>query len=207
MARPTALGLDVSVENLADADRVLDELSWLANEQARRDAVVKQRVDELKRDALAKSVVEIDGMSLSIDDRITELTALLEAWVAAHVAEHLTGKAKSLDLTHGSVGLRQQPAVAELGAGETAQSVLDRIDETTGLVTAVKAILERNVPTLGKHVRTCDLLKITIAPAEKQMQAAHEANRLTREQLATFGVFLRAAANKPVVKPAKMVVS
>jgi hypothetical protein len=207
MARPTALGADIVVESLEDADRVLHELSWLVNEQARLDALAKQRIDEIKRDFGAKAVVEIDGEEVSIEDRIAALSEPLGEWVEANIANHLSAKKKSLELPHGTLGLRRQPVVAEFGEDESKQSVLDRIDQTTGLVTAVNGILARNVPNLGKSVQGRDLLKIEVAPAMKQMQEAVDAKRLTAEQIAEFGVFLRDAYDEAVVKPAKVIVS
>jgi phage host-nuclease inhibitor protein Gam len=207
MARPDALGAEIAVASLDDADRVLHELSWLANEQARLDALAKQKIDEIKKDFGAKAVVEIDGELVTFEDRVAALTAPLNEWVTANIAEHLPAKKKSLELPHGTLGLRQQPVVAEFGQDETKQSILDRIDQTTGLVTHVNGILARNVSTLGKSVQGRDLLKIEVSPATKQMQEAVEAKRLTAEQLAEFGLFLRDAYDEAVVKPAKVVVS
>lgn len=207
MARPNALGLDVSIESLDDADLILAELSHLSGEQARRKAALDQRIATLKTESDAAATVEVEGQTLTLAERTATLIDTLGPWLLAHVGEHLPPKKKSLELLHGTIGLRQQPAVAQFGEDVTEQWVLDQIEEATGLITAVNAILDRKIPTLGKSVTGRDVLKLEVVPALKPMLSAVDSKRLTTEQLAAFGVFLRAPYDEPVIKPSKLALS
>jgi len=208
MARPTALGLDVSVRSLSDADAVLHEMAWIGSQKATLAAQAKQRIDAIKVEAEAKAVVEVEGQMLSLDQRLETLSVRLAKWVAANAEKHLTGKRRSMDLAHGKIGLRQQPLVAMLGDEATDASVLDAIDEQTGLVVAVNAILERRTTLCNDagKAKAGDLISVEIKPAYKSMKDALEAKRVTREQLAALGVSVRDPYDEPVLTPSKNVV-
>ena len=109
MPRPDAIGSEISVKSIEDADLVLAELSWLQNEKDRLDAVTKQKIEALKTEYQQKAVVTVEGERLAIADRAAALMGPLIKWVVKNVASHFKGKKKSIDLAHGTLGLRQQP--------------------------------------------------------------------------------------------------
>lgn len=205
LGRPAALGLDVSIKSLDDADAVLHELAWIANAKAASAADVKAKVDQLKAAAIAKAVVTIDETETSLDDRAKTLETALAKWVEKHIDKHLSGKSRSINLPHGKLGLRQQPLVALLADDTTEAQVLDTIDEHCGLVTACNAILERITP-FGK-ARGRDLISVEVKPSLKAMKDAVEAKRLPRDTLDTLGITLREAYDEPVLTPTKTIVA
>ncbi|TXH11973.1 MAG: hypothetical protein E6R03_13770 [Hyphomicrobiaceae bacterium] len=203
--RPAAIGADVSVKTLADADAVLHELAWLANEKARIAAEAKQKIDRIKADAAEKAFVDIDGTAVAFDKRVELLESKLSKWVESQIERHLDGKKRTVELPHGKVGLRQQPLVAMIGDESTEATVLDAIDERCGVVTAIKAQLERK-SQIGK-ARCGDLISVEIKPALKAMKDALEAMRLSREDVESLGVSIRDAYDEPVLTPTKMIVA
>lgn len=202
--RPQALGAEVAIESLDVADQVLHELAWIGQRLQTIAAAAKAKIDAIKVEADREAVCTIEGQPVSLVDRKAHLEELLSAWVAEHIAGHLPDKKRSIDLPHGKLGLRQQPLVAQVDDDHNAASVLDAIDEFTGLVTAINAILERKT-SIGT-ARARDLIDIKVVPACKAMKDALEARRLTAEDLQKLGIALRDAYDEPVVTPTRNLV-
>lgn len=205
MVRPSAIGTEISVKSIDDADVALAELSWLENEQSRLDALAKQKIDAIKTEFQAKSTVTIDGQEFTIADRIKQIVGPLGKWVVKSIASHFKGNKKSVDTPHGTLGLRQQPRIVEIGAETSAARVLEAIDFEAGSVTAINANLVRKIPTFGGQVK--DWLSIKVSLDLAAINAALEEKRITREMIESLGLVVRDACDLPVIKAAKMVVS
>lgn len=204
MQRPSTLGRDVTVKSLDDADAVLHELAWIANQTAALNAAAKQKIDAIKLATAEKAVVTIEEETMTLEDRAAQLEKLLSKWVSSNIEKHLTGKKRSIELAHGKLGLRQQPLVAALAEESSDKTVLDAIDETTGLITAIMATLQRKT-TIGT-ARAGDLITVEIKPAFKAMRDAYESKLVTAEALQSIGVALRDAYDEPVLTPTKTLV-
>ena len=214
MARPDALGFEVSVKSLDDIDPVLHELSWLHSEQDRLDALAKQKIDSIKKEFQEKAVVtipsEVDGgctdQTVTFSDRIEALEKPLGAWVSKNLRKHLDGKKKSIDLPHGTIGLRQQPLVIEIPDGTSEAVILDTIDaEADGIIGAIRGWAIKKLKSLACLIG--DVLKIETKINLKGIKDAFEEKRLTRDQIESLGLTIREASDDAVLKPAKTVVS
>ena len=215
MGRPDALGLDVSVKSLDDVDPVLHELSWLYSEQERLDAMAKQKIDSIKKEFQEKAVVTIADTTeggediedvVTFADRIEALEKPLGTWVSKNLRKHLTGKKKSIDLPHGTIGLRQQPLVIEIPEGSSETVILDTIDaEAEGIIGTIRGWAIKRLKNLACLVG--DVLKIETKINLKGIKDAFEDKRLTREQIEALGLTIREASDDAVLNPAKTVVS
>ncbi|WP_010586292.1 host-nuclease inhibitor Gam family protein [Schlesneria paludicola] len=211
MPRPTDLGSEISVKSIDDADLALAELSWLQNEQARLDAITKQKIDALKDEYDAKKVVTLyaddpeQTVTVSFADRVATLTGPLTKWVTKHIASHFKGKKKSVDRLHGTLGLRQQPRVVMVGKETSAAKVLDAIDEKTGIVTAANGLLTRKQSELGGQAK--DWISIEVKLDLAAINAAIEEKRIERATVEELGLIIRDAYDDAVIKPAKTIVS
>lgn len=211
MPRPDALGTEISVKSIDDADSVLAELSWLQNENARFDAIAKQKIDALKDEYDAKKVITLyaddpeQTVVISFADRVAALTEPLTKWVTKHIASHFKGKKKSVDRLHGTLGLRQQPRVVVVGKETSAAKVLDAIDEQTGIVTAANGLLNRKQNELGGQAK--DWISIEVKLDLAAINAAIDEKRVERATVEGLGLIIRDAFDDAVIKPAKTVVS
>ena len=206
-----ALGPEVTIETLDQANLVLHELAWVQQQLGKVAADVKIKIDALKAAAPpsvkikdpARSIAE-DPVEVSLLDRQELLQQTLATWTAEHIAEHLTGKKRSIDLPHGRLGLRQRPQIVEMAEGWAESAVLAAIDEIAGVVAAVTGILDRKTGIGSARVR--DLLDIQINVSCKAARDAIEAQRVTAAELEPLGLVIREAYDEPVVTPTKTVV-
>lgn len=195
MKRPDALGIEVSIESLADADAVLHELGWIAQETARLKSLCEQKIEAIKQDFAGRQFIDIEGQQFAMSDRAADLVQRLEDWTAENKDSFLPKGKKTRDLLHGELGVRRNPLVVEIGRDENdqkydPQSVLNWIEESSLTPSQKRALTET---TVSLHL--------------KGAKDAYTAKKITVEQLVDVGLAVREAADAPVVKPSKLIVS
>ena len=96
-----------AIQSLAQADQALRELGEIARQHADQKAQCDEAVAAVVRAAADKMVVEVDGLSVTYADRRRKLEADLEQFVFAFREQLFPpGEKKSLELNHGTIGLR-----------------------------------------------------------------------------------------------------
>jgi phage host-nuclease inhibitor protein Gam len=211
--RPDALGLEIKITSIDDVDAILHELSWLEQEQAKLNALAKQKIDAVKLEFQNRSVVlisaEMDGdaaQTMTINERVSALKKPLEAWIVKHAEKHCKGKKRSFDLPHGTIGLRQQPLTIDVSKHSSVAKVLDAIDaESDSMITTIRSWVVKKLKSLSCLVG--DLIKIETTLNLKGIKEAYDEKRLSREQIESLGLTIRDAYDDAVIKPAKTVVS
>lgn len=109
VTRPTRLGKDFEIKTTEDVDAVLHELGWLDSLEAEVRARLQAAIEKLTAEHTAKLVLTIDDQELTVAHRAASLRSALATWCEANLAEHLKGDAKSLTLSHGTIGTRSLP--------------------------------------------------------------------------------------------------
>jgi hypothetical protein len=204
--RPVALGEKVSIKSIEDADLALAELSWLDNERAKVAAAIKQQVDAIKTASAKKEILIIDNTETTLGDRAKYLHDLLTPWVLKNAKAHVPEKKKSVDLPHGTIGLRQQPLVVAFADGVNEMAVLDAIDaQADGIVGTIRAWAIKRLKNLAS-LFVKDVLTIGVIVNLKGVKDALEDGRITREQVESLGLAIRDPYDDAVIKPAKTVV-
>lgn len=197
MSRPTAIGVEFEIDSLEMADAALHELGWLLHEKEKIEAAAKQAIEDLKETFAARQSLVIDkgAPPTTIAERIAALKEKLEEFTTASIKDHLKGK-KSLRLSHGELGLRQQPRVVE-----------PDVDPESREKYEVEAILNwiRESDLSNSQKKALTETKTTLHL--KGAKDAFEGGKITRESLMAVGLVVREACNAAVIKPAKIAVS
>jgi hypothetical protein len=202
MARPDALGVSFQIKSLDDADLALAELSWLENQNALLTAKTKQKVDAIKTEIASQAVVEIEGTFVVISDRIEILAQALEKFVSKQIEKHLPDGKRSIDLAHGTLGLRKTPATVVIPEGVKEAVIVEAIDEATfGLVGKLRGFLTRLVKQWNGSLR--DLITVKITPNLSSIKTSLAEKRITAAQVESLGLVIVPESDVPVVKLAE----
>lgn len=204
MARPDALGTDFQIKDIETADKALAELSWLRNQLDIVASKTKQKVDSIKTELAPLCLVEIEGQSVQISDRIEILEAALEKFTVKHIEKHLPEGRRSIDLAHGTLGLRKQPLTIAVSEKCKTDDVLELIDIASGgLVAKLRGFLVRAIKQLKSSLN--QLVTVKITPNISAIKDAYTEQRLTADQVKGMGLVIREPFDAPVVNPAKCV--
>lgn len=198
MARPDALGLTVTIKSIDDVELCLAELGWLKSQKTRLDAQASQAIEQIKTDSNAKAVVEIEDSQVTIADRIALIEQVLEKWLGKNVSKHLDGEKKSIDLAHGTVGLRQSQLSVTLPKG-TDDEVLAKIDGVAkGFCQKIRDTLVRLVKGFGSIHEMVNLkVSVNISGIKKALKE----KRTTKENVESLGLVVTEPTDEPYFTP------
>lgn len=150
-ARPNALGLDFAVGSLEDVDNCLHEIAWLKSFQESIEAPSKAKIEALKTEAQGKMVVEIDGQTCTIKQRLEALQFALVQWCELSLKDHLPKGKKSLKLSHGELKTRKNEAAVQILDEKTEAEVALEIARTGSLFESVDEMLDQQLVLEGEE--------------------------------------------------------
>lgn len=196
--RPNSLGAKVSVDSLEDVDRVLEEIAFCESEIATRNDIIKRRTDAVKAEQANLSVVEIDGESISVGDRLAYLKTVLSDWISSSIREHLPEDRKSIELPHGTIGLRQQPLSLTIGENSSEEKIVENIDKKTdGLIGKVRAFALKAIKSLG--VVFGDLVTVSIKVNWSRLRQLAAEGQLTKKAAQSLGITINDPYDAPTI--------
>ena len=209
MARPSAIGLKIELNTLEDVDNALAELSYLQNQGAIVAAETKSAIDKIKTQMADKLNITVEGESHSLTGRIVDLESALETWIESKIKEHLKDDKKSIDLAHGTVGIRQRPLSIELAKGKKAEDVVKALNEVTKGKRAIAGFIDMlyaNLQKLVKGFGTLDnYLTLKVELNVNAIKSALKNKVVNAKQLETIGLIVVEPKDGPVISPAKCV--
>ena len=187
MGRPSALGKSFQIKSLEDCDLVLAELSWLRDQGDTLAARLSQKIAALTTETNASAVVEIDGDRVRMADRVEVLELAIEKWLAKNIAGKLPDGAKSIDLPHGRVGLRQTVLSVSVPKSVKDDVILTAIDGLAlGLVRKLLSFVQRFVKSLG--VSLSDLITVKTSVNTSGIKKAISNKHITAETVRGLGL-------------------
>lgn len=212
MARPAALGTVVVITSLADVDLVLAELSYLRFRSNEVVGEVNQQIDAIKTAALEKTFVTVEGQRVTIKDRMESLLDVLAGWIPGNIEQHAEKGKKSIDLAHGTIGMRQQQLAIEFAETKTAKDVIDAFDAVSvktkrsvfGWVAGTLARLSDIVKGYGP---VSDFIRLKLELNMVGIKAAYKGQRVKKEQLAALHLVPIDPVDVPYADPAEYVVT
>ncbi len=176
------LGLKPVVRSLRDLDADLCELSYLKSREETAKAACDQQINLAKATFQKKLCTEIAGRDVTFADRRKQLEAAAFEFVDEH-PEIFPEGSKTLTLTYGSISIRKQPEGITFGDGITEQSVLDRIESRTGVLTKIADILNGLLGLLP----IATFVRIKTEVNKVAIKAAFSAGRLSESELRKLG--------------------
>lgn len=96
--------IETTIKTMDEADEVLKEIAQLENRKEAINAWVTEEEQKI-RDAAKKRLVFDKASNETVDDRIAMLSLNLKAYIEKN-ADSFTGKKRSIELNHGTVGFR-----------------------------------------------------------------------------------------------------
>lgn len=100
------------IRNQAELEEALREIGTIESKEASVKARVDLAIAKAKEDGrkeLAAVHIDEDGEAISAEDRKAQLFDAMEHHFTKRADDYLKGDAKSVKLTHGTVGFRQSP--------------------------------------------------------------------------------------------------
>lgn len=143
--RPEAIGLKINLESIEDVDAALHEMGWLNGRKNQVEADHQAKIEAIKQDAQSKMVVEIEGKTLTFDERFEELADAVHEWCAKNLKGHLPPNQKSKKLSHGVLKLRGLPAAVGILEGKKPADVALSLAREAGILAGVDELLAREV--------------------------------------------------------------
>lgn len=196
VAQPTA---PRKLKSLDDVDQALHELSWLEHEDARRNAICKQELDQVKVKQADRFTVQIDGELMPLAQRRQFLEEQIAAWCDKYLATHLPDGKKSMAIAHGEVGYRAQPLSVGLGEGVTEDSVMDKLDRKTNYKEHILNLFNK---IFGRHMLGW-FVTIEAKLSKSKIVAAFKEQRVDEKTLSGLGLIVNRPEDKLYIKPAR----
>lgn len=181
----------LAIQSRAQADEALREIGELKG----RGAELQQRCDRAVAVVLdhwaQRMTVRVDGADVPFGDRIRELEADLEAFVLRNVAALFEAGKKSIDLNHGTLGVRpSQPAVIPL-EGMTESQALEKL--SGAFMTRIRKLLTS--ARLGFGKANDSVLRLKAEINRSGILARYRERAITDQQLAKAGLRIRPATD------------
>lgn len=127
----------------AEADQAFEEIGWIESRQATVVAGCEAEVALVRAKWAKKLLIPVEGQPVKFTDRLKALRSALLTFARTHRGELLAGqRGKTKKLTHGKISFKSSAAKIEYRDGD-AKQFLKRIDEATGLVKKLVALLKR----------------------------------------------------------------
>lgn len=197
LKRPDVIGRRVKVDSLDDVSAALHEMAWLIHDRSAKEAKTQQRIDSIKAEAASLLLVEVDGREIPTTERLKQLEDAVLAWSADHLADHLTGKEKTLKLPHGKIVTRKLlDSVAFDGVRDEAE-VIERINAQVPLLDKLNRCLSQ---MLGVF-RLSSIIKLTASLNKPAIKTAWENQPDDRAALAALGLTLKPGEERISVEP------
>lgn len=149
LPRPDALGVTISLASVDDVDAALHEMAWLTAKENGISDAARVKIAAITTDAQSKAVVTVEQKPLTIKERWNALAAAVHAWCETSLRAALPKNKRSLDLPHGAIKLRSQPAAVALKDGKTAGEVALNLAQTHGLITSIDKLMKKSIDVVG----------------------------------------------------------
>ena len=211
MARPAALGSVVVVQSLDDADLVLTELSYLEFVANQITNEANAKINAIKDAAIDQMSVIVEGNRVTLKDRSDALKAVLHEWIAADLTKLLKDDAKSIELAHGTIGLRQRPLAIEIAEGKKDEDVITALNAVTmgkkGIQGWFDATLARLVDVVKGFGPISDFIAIKFSLNMAGIKKAYKDKRVKAPALASIHLKAVDPYDAPFISPSEYVVS
>lgn len=205
--RPVAIGSAFKCTSLEEANAALHELGWLDSFEKTIEAETKEKIEKIKQQAKERFTLSIDQaegepLMITIDDRRAVLVKAVTAWASRHLVDHIEKGARSIKLSHGTIGYRLAPLAVEFAEGCTEKTVVATIEKKSGLV----ALLSATLNTLISRVALSSLIRLKAELNKDGIKALWQTTtKPIRSAIEKFGIKVTGGEDALYLDPTKHV--
>lgn len=187
------------LKTLDDVDQALHELSYLEHERQRSEIICQQELDAVKQRQADKFVLQIDSELLPISQRQETVSNLVTEWCDKQLQSHLPEGKKSIDLPHGTLGLRALPLKIECDEGVAPKNVLEKLDKKTNFWQCLTDLLSK---MFSRHLLS-DFITIEPKLSFTAILKSYKEHRVDAKALNQLGLVVREPVDQLYIKPGR----
>lgn len=197
------LAAEPQIQSLQDLDAVFAEISLIDHHEAELAAECSREIDTVKAVYGAQMVCTVAESDVALADRRKQLYESAEAWCRSDLAQHLPKNEKSIELAHGTAGLREQTPAVQFLPDVTEKVFVGRVDKKTGIVAAVGKLLKKAIGVVPLE----DVIRFRPEVNKVALKKLWDAQPRCRATLRKLGITVQAGDDQVVLKPTQYVVA
>lgn len=187
-ARPAnCLGPKPAVRSREDLGVALTELAWLYSRQQTVEAALNAKIRLARAGAEEELALTIGEESVPFKARQQALACAIEKYAEKHKTDLLPDDSKTADFLHGQLSWKVRPARIAYAEGEKAETVTDKLAESTSWLDKCLTLLGRL--KIGK-LPLSQFLRVKAEPNLPAINAAWKEKQCTPEELGQYGLEL-----------------